>query len=403
VTQVVRHSLHHVICLIILYLEHYLECVLELEDRLTPALAQFVSPPTDMRFADKWQHMSASCLPHHIGLLDVPPEIQLQITEFVEPTQGLKALSVTSRSLRGIAQSVLFKRFRIDLGHLRGSIDDLLANPRICAAIRLLDLQGHDSCTEKELSLIKELLPRMVGLRVVSISRVVISRVFLDAFLEVAANITLQVDLHGNKYPPDIGPTPNTPLRISHFRLHFGYATRGLMNLHQQMLCASAATLTELSMETYGDGLMKLADINLPFLLNLFLYIADGRSGPSVTAFITAQRTVRKLYLNGRIGPLPPGALPNLRELNASEYMVKQIVPGRPVEVIRVVSPEGGVQDWVTEGVAQSTATVRKLYFKEISVDRRVVEEMVKVLPSLETLSLCMFDDVSGSFRSSIP
>ena len=67
-----------------------------------------------------------------IGLLDIPPEIQLQIAEFAETPQTLKALSVTSRSLRSIAQSILFKKLRIDIGTelgLRGSVDDLLANP----------------------------------------------------------------------------------------------------------------------------------------------------------------------------------------------------------------------------------------------------------------------------------
>jgi len=67
-----------------------------------------------------------------IGLLDIPPEIQLQIAESVETHQALKALSVTSRSLRSIAQSILFETLEIDLGtELRGSIDDLLANPRM--------------------------------------------------------------------------------------------------------------------------------------------------------------------------------------------------------------------------------------------------------------------------------
>ena len=34
-----------------------------------------------------------------IGLLDIPPEIQLQIAQFVEANHSLKALSVTSRWL----------------------------------------------------------------------------------------------------------------------------------------------------------------------------------------------------------------------------------------------------------------------------------------------------------------
>jgi len=78
-----------------------------------------------------------------IGLLNIPPEIQLQIAEFVETRQTLRALSVTSRSLRSIAQSMLFENLEINLGkELRGSVDDLLANPRICAAIRFLRLRG---------------------------------------------------------------------------------------------------------------------------------------------------------------------------------------------------------------------------------------------------------------------
>jgi hypothetical protein len=293
--------------------------------------------------------MSAPYPPHHVGLLDIPPEIQLQIAEFVEPTQALKALSVTSRSLRGIAQSVLFKSFRIDLRQLRGSIDDLLANPQICAAIRFLDLQGKDSYGEEELLLVKELFPWIIGLRVVCICEVAITRVFMDAFLEMAANIPLQVNLCTNVYPPGIAPTPNTPLRISRLRLQFSFASSRLIDCYQQMLCASAATLTELNINTYGgaalteltfgDGLMELADINLPFLRNLFLTIAPGDRGSRVcvAAFITAQRTVRKLYLRGRIGPVPPCALPDLRELDAPVYAVKQLVPGRPVEVIRAV------------------------------------------------------------------
>jgi hypothetical protein len=58
---------------------------------------------------------------------------------------------------------------------------------------------------------------------------------------------------------------------------------------------------------------MKLADINLPFLHNLFLILAPGDAATSrvcAAAFITAQRTVRKLYLRGRIGPVPPVPCP---------------------------------------------------------------------------------------------
>jgi hypothetical protein len=203
--------------------------------------------------------MSAPYPPHHVGLLDIPPEIQLQIAEFVESTQALKALSVTSRSLRGIAQSVLFKSFQIDLRQLRGSIDDLLANPQICAAIRFLDLQGKNSCTEEKLSLIKELLPRMVGLRVVYISEVAISRVFMDAFLEMAANIPLQVNLCANEHPPGILQHPIRPSAYLVSVSNFFLPADGLIDCYQQMLCASTATLTELSINIYeGDPFVEL-------------------------------------------------------------------------------------------------------------------------------------------------
>ena len=49
-----------------------------------------------------------------IGIHYTPLEIQFEISEFVETRQAIKALSVTSRSLRSIAQSVLFKTFIID-------------------------------------------------------------------------------------------------------------------------------------------------------------------------------------------------------------------------------------------------------------------------------------------------
>src|SRR5258706_5023888 len=120
-----------------------------------------------------------------ISLLDIPPEIQLQIAEFADKSRTLKALSVTSRSLRSIAQSVLLEKLRIDLGKdLRGSIDDLLANPRICAAIRFLELRGWYLMStkpprndEKKLAIIKKILPEMVGLRKVSIYHINMSEV----------------------------------------------------------------------------------------------------------------------------------------------------------------------------------------------------------------------------------
>jgi hypothetical protein len=210
-----------------------------------------------------------------IGLLDIPPEIQLRIAEFVETSQMLKALSVTSRSLRSIAQSILFEKLRIGLGReLSGSIDDLLANPRICAAIRFLTLRGVWPFSaklprndEEKLSLIKKILPEMVGLRKVSIYQVNLSTAFLDVFLEIAANMPLQITLAWNIYPYDVIPTAHTPLQIPY--LHFtsaGVNNRSL-EFYRSMLHASATTLTTPSMRADGDEIMKLADTNLPFLL----------------------------------------------------------------------------------------------------------------------------------------
>src|SRR5258706_4640389 len=98
------------------------------------------------------------------------------------------------------------------------------------------------------------------------------------------------------------------------------------------MFHASATTLTGLNMRADGDGLMKLADVDLPFLHDLTLLITTENevSRTSVAAFITAQRTIRKLDLRGKVRPLPPippDALPDLRELNAATELVNQLVP----------------------------------------------------------------------------
>lgn len=347
-----------------------------------------------------------------MSLLDIPPEIQLQIAEFAETSQTLKALSVTSRSLRSIAQSVLFEKFRIDLGKdLRGSIDDLLANPRICAAIRFLELRGRFLMSakpprndEEKLSLIKRILPELVGLRKVSIYQIHLSKVFLEAFLGIAANIPLQITLGSNLYPPDINTAPNTPLQISH--LHFAAAVDPLsLEFYRLMFRASATTLTGLDMRADEDGLMKLADIDLPFLHDLTLLITKENevSRTSAAAFITAQRTIRKLDLRGKVRPLPPipsDALPDLRELNATTELVNQLVPGRPVEAIEVSSSTVCGQYWFGEEVARSTAQVRKLrvHLNTAILDTRMVKRMVTILPSLESLWLPVFDDVSRHF-----
>ena len=173
------------------------------------------------------------------------------------------------------------------------------------------------------------------------------------------------------------------------------------------MFHASATTLTGLNVKVDGDGLMKLADIDLPFLHELVLFITTENedSRTSAAAFITAQRAIRKLDLRGKIHPLPqipPDALTNLQVLNASTELVDQLVPGRPVEAIEVSSSHGCHQDWFGEEVARSTARVRKLrvHLNTAILDTRMVKRMVTILPFLESLWLPVFDDVSGPFRS---
>jgi len=353
-----------------------------------------------------------------IGLLDTPPEIQLQIAEFVETPQTLKALSVTSRSLRSIAQSILFKNLQISLGReLRGSVDDLLANPQICAAIRFLSLRGRTAVfgsvaprkDEEQLSLIQKMLPEMVGLRKVSIYHVNMSKTFLDAFLGIAANMPLQILLGWNIYPYSVFPTPHTRLQISHLHCSVGHPQ---LEFYRSMLRASATTLTGLNIQAYRDGLMKLADIDLPFLHDFTLSVTteDEVSRPSAGAFVTAQMAIRRLVLGGEVDPLPPippNALPNLRELKASPKLVNQLVPGRPVEAIEITfsqrgwSSPGCDQDWFGEEVGESTARVRRLrvHFDTAALDTRVVKRMVTILPFLENLWLHEFVDVSWPFR----
>jgi len=353
-----------------------------------------------------------------IGLLDIPPEIQLQIAEFVETRQTLKALSVTSRSLRGVAQSILFKNLQIVLRtELRGSVDDLLANPRICAAIRVLELHGQylfSSASsapprndEEQLSLIQKLLPEMVGLRKVLISHVNLSKTFLDAFLGTTTNMPLQIHLGRNIYPCGVIPTPRTLLQISHLHFKVNHSSLEFCRL---MFHASATTLTGLDIMADRDELMKLADINLPFLHDLSLWIKMRYEGSSASAaaFITAQRAIRKLTLTGSmlpLPPIPPNALPNLRELKASTEQVSQLVPGRPVEAIEIMFSRGEHgQGWFGEEVGGSTARVRILRVRPQTVilDTQMVKRMVTVLPYLERLCLPMFNDVSWPFHSII-
>ena len=105
----------------------------------------------------------------------------------------------------------------------------------------------------------------MVGLRAVHIEVIHLSRVFMDAFLEMAAKIPLEVTLDINTYPSGICIKPNTLLRISDPYLISNFAKPSIEVFHQ-MLCASAATLTKLSMVISGDELRKIAGIDLPFL-----------------------------------------------------------------------------------------------------------------------------------------
>jgi hypothetical protein len=351
-----------------------------------------------------------------IGLLDIPPEIHLQIAEFADTNQTLKALSVTSRSLRSIAQSMLFKKLRIHLAsETRGSIYDLLTNPRLCAAIRVLELHGQflfgsapPRNDEEKLSLVKKILPEMVGLREVAIFQVNLSKEFLDAFLEIAANIPLQIALDWNIYPYDVIPTAHTPFQVSY--LDFGSVAVGdpSLEFYRSLLHASAATLTGLNMPAYRDGLTRLADIDLPVLHDLTLLIAPENevARTSAAAFLTAQRAIRKLNLRGEFcpfPPIPPNALPNLRELRAPTELINQLVPGRPVKAIDISRTQGCDQDWLGEEVAQSIARVRILraYMIPVIFDTQMVKRMVRILPSLESLWLPVFDSVSGPFARS--
>ena len=346
------------------------------------------------------------------GLLDIPPEIHLQIAEIVGTNQALKALSLTSCSLRSIAQSVLFKKFRIDLKRqLKGSIDDLLANPRVCAAIRYLELRGRGRNSmespygeEEKLSLIKKLLPEMVGLRAVWIHRVNLSKGFMDAFLETAAKIPLQVNLYDNTHPPVIGPASDTPLRIYCLQL-VSRTTDPPIGFYQSTLRASAATLKKLCVVAGGDVFVKLVDIDLPFLHHLDIIISPENevSRTGAAAFISAQKTVRRLCLTCNVGTLPslpPDALPDLRELNTSTELVNQLVPGRPVEAIEVRFSTGIDRHWFGDEVTQSTARVRKLRVHpgSATLDTRTVKRIVTILPSLERVWLHVSDGVSSPF-----
>jgi hypothetical protein len=245
----------------------------------------------------------------------------------------------------------------------------------------------------------------MVGLRKVSLCQVNLSKKFLDAFLGIAANIPLQIDLAWNIYPYDVTLTGHTPLQVSYLHFTFAVVDDHSLEFYRSMLHASAATLTRLSMSVNGDGIMKLADINLPFLHDLILLVAteNAVSKTSAAAFLTAQRAIRKLNLRSRVypfPPIPPNALPDLRELRASAELVNQLVPGRPVKAIEVIYTQGCDQDWLGEGAALSTAPVQNLrvYLNPGIFNTPIVRRMAAILPSLASLSLPVLESVSVPF-----
>ena len=321
------------------------------------------------------------------SLADMPPEIQLQIAEFTPSNQAMKALSITCRRLRIIAQYVLFRTLSIDLEKgKRGSIDDLLANPRICASVRVLRLyyspwffsEPFHAC-EEELSLLKNLLLEMVGLRGLKMINVDLSGVLLDAFLEIAAKVPLMVYLNIDSYPPKGGgavgkrveeavhthgmpPAPNLPLRISKLDVSI-YLTQP--DFYQFLLRATATTLTRLDLAIYEDILMKFEGIILPCLRELVLFVRTPGRVPITNGagFIIAQRTITLLYLDGDIGlpPFPPDALPNLRTISGPTKLLRTLIPGRPVEMICVYSKQADDPNWLKEEITQSTAPVTKI------------------------------------------
>ena len=144
---------------------------------------------------------------------------------------------------------------------------------------------------------------------------------FIDALLEMATKFTLEITLSANKYPPGICPTPDVPLRITVLELH-----QADIDFYHPILCASAATLTKLVVVHTDDAPITLVGIELPTLYSFSLFNGSEDSevfGMGASAFITAHRSIRKLYLYCRVGPLPPDALPNLQELSSSIEQVK--------------------------------------------------------------------------------
>jgi hypothetical protein len=149
-----------------------------------------------------------------IGLTGLPLEIQLEIAQLAKKRQALKALSLTCRSLRNTVLSVLFEKVRLYTEWwFRGSINDLLANPQICASIRFLWLGSSEEDPShgygEYLLGLRKRLPELFRLRAVEIDQVDLSKELIDAFLETASRIPLRVHLVKNTYPLEIGRNPS--------------------------------------------------------------------------------------------------------------------------------------------------------------------------------------------------
>jgi hypothetical protein len=236
-------------------------------------------------------------------------------------------------------------------------------------------------------------------LRAVEIVHVNLSRELIDAFLETASRIPLRVHLVENLYPLGTGEMHANPLRISHLNRVDCVPGPYEINFYRPLFRASATTLTELQSKLGWHGCKELAGIDLPLLHSLTLYTLLYAE-TSATAFLSVQKTIRKLELRGRCGRLPavpPSALPHLRELNAPDEQVKQLVPGRPVETVTIFISHEADQDQFGEELAWSTAQVRTLRVKlGAIISPRMVERMVTILPSLENLWFFVPKIVSG-------
>ena len=328
------------------------------------------------------------------NLNDIPEDVQYEIHNYLPPeqrAQTLRSLSTTARSLRSAAQNTLLRKVRIELDKpLKGSINVLL-----CDAIHFLELTGF--CRDgAKLSHIMKLLPEMTKLRTLRIHQVNLSKVFIQAFLETAANIPipLRVEFEHNRYPTHLV----VPKALCISDLRFSYVQTDSLKFWRSVLRASASTLQELHVCAADEvRLTEEERIDLPVLRVLYLAIKDGRDAP---AFITPNKTITKLGLIGledwpSPSHLQSSVLPHLRELIAPLQVVNQLVPGRPVEAIEVTRfnrfPDG--ENWVGEKLGQ----VRKLQL-HAPLSPRMAEQIETRFPSLESLWVKVFDRVRGPF-----